>query len=212
MKAKTYTDWTDYYTKPKSVISSVTQKITLRYLTGLIRKYSISDKLRVMECGGGNSCFAKNIADALDIKYYDIVDNCKIGIDKALDNPAIRNAWYADLSKEINDDVIAQKYNLVYSVGLVEHFSEKKRKKVIENHFKLCEKKGYVLITAPTPAFQYRFIRRCMELLHLWQFWDESPVMLEELVKEMKPYGEIISAGINRKLPLTQCVVIALKK
>lgn len=212
MKNNVYTDWTNYYTKPKSIFSIMTQKITLHALERLIKKTFTSGKLKVMECGGGNSCFATDISAVLDVDYYDIVDKCMLSVEKALDNHTIRNAWYADLTKEIDSKILEEKYNFVYSVGLVEHFTEENRKKVIENHFNLCEKEGYVLITAPTPTVKYRFIRKCMELLHIWQFWDECPIQLNELVKEMEPYGKIVSAEINRKLPLTQCIAIALKK
>lgn len=212
MENKVYTDWTNYYTKRKSIISTMTQKITLHALVRLIKKYFADDKLKAMECGGGNSCFATGISAALNVEYYDIFDKCMLGVEKALDNHIIRKAWHADLTKEIDSKILEEKYNFVYSVGLVEHFTEEDRKKVIENHFNLCEKEGYVLITAPIPTVKYRFIRKCMELLHVWQFWDEYPMQLDKLVKEMAPYGEIVSAEINWKLPLTQCIVIALKK
>lgn len=212
MENKIYTDWTDYYRKPKSIISTLTQKITLKVLVRHIKKYLPAGRLRAMECGGGNSCFAASLSAALDVEYYDIVDKCMLGVEKAVDNNTIRNAWYTDLTKDIDRKILQEKYNFVYSVGLVEHFPKKARKKVIENHFNLCEKEGYVLITAPTPTPKYKFLRKCMELLRVWQFWDETPMQLEALVKEMTPYGEIVSAEINSKLPLTQCIVIARKK
>lgn len=211
METKQYTDWTNYYQKPKSRISTMTQKITLRELVRLIKKYVTVDKLKIMECGGGNSCFATNMSAALDVEYYDIADKCKLGIEKAQTNRTIRNACYADLTTELDSNIAEKKYNFVYSVGLVEHFPEAEQKRVIENHFALCEKGGYVLITAPTPTLKYRFIRKCMELLHVWQFWDECPMQLTELAQKMAPYGKIVSAGINRRLPLTQCIVIVLK-
>lgn len=211
MKEQTYTDWADYYAKPKSPISVKTQKITLHYLVRHIKKYVVDDKLKIVECGGGNSCFATDITSMLNVEYYDIIDNCMLGIEKAADNHTIRNTWYADLTQEIDSRILEENYNFVYSVGLVEHFAKKERRKVIENHFKLCKEGGYVLITAPTPIFQYRFLRKIMELLNKWQFWDEVPMKAEKLVKEIAPYGEIVSVGINRRLPLSQCVIIARK-
>lgn len=211
MKEQTYTDWSDYYAKPKSPVSIRTQKITLHYLVRLIKKYFTEDKLKIVECGGGNSCFAADITSMLNVEYYDIIDNCMLGIEKATNNHTIRNTWYADLTQEIDSLILEENYNFVYSVGLVEHFAKKERKKVIENHFKLCKEGGYVLITAPTPILQYRFWRKVMELLNKWQFWDEVPMKPEHLAEEIAPYGEIVSVGINRGLPLSQCVIIARK-
>lgn len=211
MEEKTYTDWAGYYTAPKSLISIKTQKITLRYLVRLIHRYIPEKNLRIVECGGGNSCFATELSSLLNVEYYDIIDNCIPGIEKAADNHSIRNTWYADLTQEIEQRIVEENYNFVYSVGLVEHFAKKERGKVIENHFKLCAEGGYVLITAPTPVFQYKLLRKGMEFLHKWQFWDEVPMKAGKLAAEIEPFGEIVSVQINRLLPLSQCVIIARK-
>lgn len=206
------TDWNIYYTKPKSKISTITQKYTLNYLLKEINIAGLGDGIRILEFGGGNSCFAAEIREKLSISKYDVVDNCKVALDKLKNSLLVDMAWDFDLCENIECLEMPQKYNLVYSVGLVEHFSESERKRVIQNHFACCVDGGVVLITAPTPTFKYRIIRKIMELLKVWQFWDECPICLEQLVDEMKSYGEIIDSGINYTLPLTQAVVMCRKK
>lgn len=205
------TDWTNYYKKRKSYISSITQRITIGYLIKVLTKCGMRDQWRVMELGGGRSCFATDISNALPVEFYDVIDKCQYAVKMAGGNRVIRNALCLDLTKNMDSDVVKDNYNLVYSVGLVEHFSNLDRRCVIKNHFNLCEHGGYVLITAPTLTLKYMIIRKCMEVLHLWQFWDERPLNVKTLMKEMGNYGEIVHAGINRKLPLTQCVVVAKK-
>lgn len=212
MRDKAGTDWDSYYRKPKSKVSSVTQKITLKYLINVLQKCNMERPWRVMECGGGNSCFATDFCERFKIEYYDIIDKCKLGVQKAENKNVIRKAVCIDLLEELTDKNYLEKYDLVYSVGLVEHFSDEERERVIQNHFKLCNKGGYVLITAPTPTKKYLFIRKVMELLHVWQFWDETPLELSVIKNEVKQYGTIISLAINKKLPLTQLVVLIRKE
>ena len=176
-----------------------------------IRIAALRDDIRILEFGGGNSCFAEEFREKLSISRYDVADNCKVALDKLKNSVLVDKAWDFDLCENIERLEMPQKYNLVYSVGLVEHFSENERKRVIQNHFECCEDGGVVLITAPTPTVKYRIIRKIMELIKVWQFWDEYPIRLEKLTDEMKIYGEIIDSGINRKLPLTQAVVMCRK-
>ncbi len=210
---KTYekTDWDIYYSNPKSWFSNQTQKITIKLLGKIIRE-NISQPLRIVECGGGNSCFAKDFRKMLNVKEYDIIDNCETALAKTDMNQYVDNAYKIDLtdSSGVKDDT-KEKYNLVYSVGLVEHFSDNDRAIVIKQHFDLCEKNGFVLITAPTPTLKYRFIRRMMEIFGLWQFWDEKPIEKRILENELKEYGTIVFSDINKKLPLSQVVVLVKK-
>lgn len=211
MQKKESTDWTKYYNKPKSRFSIITQKITLKYIMDIIKEVGMVGQWTIMECGGGNSCFAGSVVEDLDIAQYDIIDKCEVSVEKADEKDVIAHTYCLDLTEKIETENIIQSYDFVYSVGLVEHFSDTDRQKVIANHFELCKPDGYVLITAPTPTFKYRFIRKCMEILHVWQFWDERPIALEKLVKELGTYGEIMHAGVNKRLPLTQAVVLVRK-
>ena len=209
---KDKTDWNIYYTKPKSKISTFTQRYTLKYLLKEISFAGAKDDISILEFGGGNSCFAEEFRKKLSISRYDIIDNCEVALAKSKNSSFVDEAWDFDLCENIENMKMPQKFTLVYSVGLVEHFSEDKRKRVIQNHFTCCEKGGIVMITAPTPTVKYRIIRKIMELLKVWQFWDEYPIRLDQLIDEMKNYGEIIDSGINYDLPLTQAVVLCRKK
>ncbi len=207
---KNKTDWTEYYKSKKSWFSTVTQRCTIEYLEKLLCDTNNTEWI-VCECGGGNSCFVNGFRERLYIKVYDIIDNCELAVELARENRAITNAYCIDLLKESNEENLKQKYNLVYSVGLVEHFSDEERQKIIFHHFAMCEEGGYVLITAPTPTLKYRFIRKCMELMHVWQFWDETPLTVEQLRTDVEKFGEIVFCGINKKLPLTQAVILVRK-
>lgn len=131
-----------------------------------------------------------------------------MALEKAKIKPEINEAKKIDLTGEVEDESLVRKYDIVYSVGLVEHFTADEQIHVIKNHFNFVRTGGYVLISAPTPDLKYRIIRKSMEIMHVWKFWDETPITVNTFVREMENYGEIVFAGINKKLPLTQLVVV----
>lgn len=205
------TDWTEYYNKKKNIASSLTQKITLKKILYYMDKYCACDGIELLELGGGNSCFATQICNAEKVNKYDIIDNNELAVklfnDKSLET-SIHIGYQIDLLKD--DDSISQKYDFVYSVGLIEHFRSSNIDKVIEKHFDFCKQDGIVLISFPTPTRKYKAIRRIMELFGIWQFWDECPLRLED-VMEIAKHGKILSTEINKKLPLSQMIVVAKK-
>ncbi|MCM1559152.1 MAG: class I SAM-dependent methyltransferase [Butyrivibrio sp.] len=205
------TDWSIYYTRPKSRFSTFTQKHTLKYLLNEISMAGLEINSSILELGGGNSCFAEGLRKNLPIGRYDVIDNCKVALDKLKNGSPVDRAWDFDLCKDIKSTELQEQFDFVYSVGLVEHFSDEERRTVIQNHFACCKKGGFVLITAPTPTVKYRVIRKGMEIMRVWQFWDEVPIRLDKLVNEMEYYGRIIDSGINN-LPLTQAVVLCRKE
>lgn len=120
-------------------------------------------------------------------------------------------AFLEDLTAENALTKIPVKYDFVYSVGLVEHFRGENIKKLIAAHFNACKDGGIVLISVPTPTVQYRIIRKIMETLRAWDFPDEKPLRYEEIAPTMEKYGEILACKVNRKLPLTQLLLVARK-
>lgn len=212
MKNKTVerTDWTEYYSQPKSKFSSLTQKTTLNILVDCIKKYT-DYSLDVIELGGGNSCFVHGLMDKLDISSYSIIDNCEVAVEmyKKMNLPG--NAYMIDLMEKHAVDDIQEMFDVVYSVGLLEHFRGKGIVQIVEEHFQLCRPGGIVLISVPTPTFQYRLVRKFMEILRVWRFHDEKPLKEEELRPIIEHYGRIEETKINYKLPLTQLLFVVKK-
>lgn len=203
------TDWTNYYQKKRSVFSTITQRYTLNKIQTYIQKFHKQGDLLILECGGGNSCFAKQLCDALNIAAYHIIDNNELGI--SLFEKMDLNTKSIIGYKEYLSEKLLGKYDFVYSIGVIEHFRGKDIEKVIQNHFKCCKKGGFVLISFPTPTLKYRIIRKIMEILHIWQFKDEKPLLFEDVKDHFEIYGNIISVELNKKLPLSQLLVLAKK-
>jgi len=215
VRKNTQTDWTSYYSKNKSFWSNITQKATLKIIIDVINKWVLAKKdsaeIDLVELGGGNSCFAEAVCDQVYINRYDIVDNNKLSVE--LFNKKILKAQeYSGIISSVLDGTSQEhKYDFVYSVGLIEHFTKQEREAVIKTHFDYCTDDGYVLITFPTPTLKYRVTRKMMEILHVWRFWDETPLVFSDVKDCFEEYGSIESVEINKALPLTQMVVVVKK-
>lgn len=210
------TDWTAYYEKRKSWFSVHSQRHTLNILLDIIDTYcKKSNGISIVELGGGNSCFAQNICKLKKIETYDIVDNNEFAV-HLFNNMSLNTKYHLGflhdlLETEDMDITDSRKYDFVYSVGLIEHFRGNDIEQIISQHFKYCKCGGTVLITFPTPTLKYIFIRKCMELIKVWQFYDEVPIIYEEIEKVFEKYGTVKKCFLNKKLPLTQMVVIMEK-
>lgn len=205
------TDWTAYYSKPKSGFSTFTQKFTLQKLLYYIEKY-ISNSADIMEFGGGNSCFAESLIKLckIPVKSYSIIDNCEVAVDKFKQMNLPGEAYLSDITSKESIEAIEKRYDVVYSIGLIEHFRGKDIEQIIKAHFSLCKENGMVLISVPTPTFQYRVVRSLMEKIGAWGFPDEKPIKFEE-IKECFSGVNIVDKTINYKLPLTQLMIVAKK-
>lgn len=206
------TDWTKYYEKKKSWFSTFTQKYTLQKIMDAFDKYIKTDlDIRICEMGGGNSCFAGEICEEEFVCTYDIIDSNELAVrlfDELELNAKKHNGYCRNL---LIDNTGNADYDFVYSIGLIEHFRNEDIRTIISRHFEYCKWGGIVFITFPTPTKKYILVRKCMELLGVWQFHDEKPICYEEISDCFETHGVVLEHFINRKLPLTQEVVIVKK-
>ena len=207
------TDWDKYYREKKSWFSSFTQTYTLREIKQSIDKWVTEEgSLTVSELGGGNSCFAEKLCEAVTIDEYDVFDSNDFAVDLFIKKDIkcrIHSGRCVDL---LNEDLFDKHYDFVYSIGLIEHFRGKDIETLILRHFECCKDGGVVLITFPTPTKKYRFVRWLMELIGVWKFYDEKPIWYEEVSSILEMNGTVLEHHINKKLPLTQEVVVIRKK
>ena len=167
--------------------------------------------LTVLELGGGNSCFLDGLMQRFTMKPYVVLDNSGEGMRLARERfePA-----YGDRVDYIEDDVFTanpeRRFDLVFSVGLIEHFDDQAMRKLIGLHRRWVVPDGLVLIAVPTPTIFYRIVRTTAEILGLWKFPDERPVPRERLTALMRDEGlEIIAERTLWSQILTQAIVAA---
>ena len=209
------TDWTSYYQDGRGFISRLTQKFTLKRIIDAIKKYVVKQKegFGICELGGGNSCFCKQICEHEKIKKYDIVDNNPLAV-KLFNKLEMNAGTHTGICRNLLSDEDSDRgslYDFVFSIGLIEHFRGDDIQTMIRRHFDYCKDGGIVLISFPTPTGKYLFFRKWMELLGVWQFHDEKPILYDEVADFFAAHGEVLAHSINRELPLTQEIVIVRK-
>lgn len=202
------TDWDAYYQRPAPT-ASVTRQFTRRWLIRTIGAYARPRPMEIIELGGGNSFCATDIVGALEVARYDVVDRNRASLDmyrRKMAGTRVRfDAVAADLLAEAPSLAPA---DVVFSVGLVEHFDPAQSRIVAARHFDLVRSGGIVIITAPTPTLPYRMTRGAAERLGLWAFPDERPMAPAEVESLNGGRGTRLAATTLWPLILTQRAVV----
>lgn len=201
------TDWDSYYARPYRT-ASLTRKHTASVLVELLRKND-GAQASILEFGGANSCFIDQILAEVAPARYDVIDSNQLGLD------LLRLRYSSDdrVSVGLGDVLSASRpdrlYDIVFSVGLIEHFDPAGTARAVAAHFDYLRPGGTAIITFPTPTWLYRGVRGLAEVTNNWIFHDERPLRLPEFELAVAGLGEIRSARILWPLILTQyCVEV----
>jgi hypothetical protein len=172
-----------------------------------MRSHGGSPAPRFCELGGANSCFYDAIRAAYPDSEYTAIDNNDLGLrllaDRTSQEPRTRTMLY-DVTSMPAGLVQA---DIVFSVGLIEHFTPIQTASVIRAHFSCAAPGALVVITFPTPTWLYRATRALAEAAGLWRFPDERPLSFHEVTAEVRHHGSVLTTFINWPVVLTQGVV-----
>lgn len=207
MKKKS-TDWDEYYHQSVG-LSSFTRRITFFRLYNWLYPYLKGGSVRMCELGGGNSCFVRDFLASGLIEQYHIIDTNQVGLNLLKDRLGGDSRVTCSNSDATALSPSKKKFNICFSVGLIEHFDEIGTSSCLKGHFEMCDSDGVVLVTFPTPTFLYQVIRTCAEKLGCWKFHDERPLSFEEVESVIeKNGGNIVRRGVNWWIGLTQGYIL----
>ena len=200
------TNWDAYYNRPfKSAL--IARKYTAQVLINYIKKHVGKKDFTLTEIGGANSCFYEKIAEELKPHKYIIVDNNQLGLNKFRER--LGNPQEVEL---YNQDIFApdptEHTDLVFSVGLIEHFDLKGTKEAILNHLQYLKRPGTLILSFPTQTLLYQITRKLAEISGLWLFPDERPLRLNEVEQTVTSFGRIVDKKILWPLFLTQYMIV----
>ena len=168
-------------------------------------------QLAITEIGGANSCFMESILAKIPCRSYDVIDTNSYGLwlleKKAGLSPVVRlhRQNVLDLSLDSKADV-------VFSVGLVEHFDPAETRQAVLSHFDILRSGGIAIVTFPTPTWLYRASRKLIEALGMWKFPDERPLTPSEATGAVKERAAILEQKTLWPLILTQHMIVARKR
>jgi trans-aconitate methyltransferase len=205
------TDWGAYYRRP-AIFSRLTRRITRHAIVREAARAAPGKALAsIVELGGGNSVFLRAFRKRFPDAVLTAIDTNALGLH-------LLQAQLAGDSRllVINQDVLASLgdplgADLVFSVGLVEHFDPERTARAVERHFAHACPGGLVVITFPTPTWLYRLVRHAAERAGVWTCPDERALQVDEVAATVKRYGEILRVFVNWPIVLTQAVIVARK-
>ncbi len=207
------TDWDNYYKNPFK-FAGFFKNFIIGRLYKLIRKHASAPKdFSILEFGAGNSCFYQLFQEKFQPSAYYIVDNNQVGLDAFC-----QRFGKQDNTILLNHDVLQENAiealdcDVVFSVGLIEHFSVENTRQSIMTHLKVLKENRILVLGFPTPTFLYRITRKISQWLGMWMFHDERPLKIKEVVDVLKPHGDVLETQIIWPIFLTQAMVVFKKK
>ncbi len=202
------TDWDSYYRQPVRT-ATFSRRITTNLLVRLIRRFAPEGSFSMAEWGGANSCFLDRMLTEFAPTAYHVLDNNRLGLDLLARRTADRPDVHIHQADVLADPPAGIQADVVYSVGLIEHFDPARTARAIEAHAKLAKPGGIVLLSFPTPTWLYRLSRRIAERAGVWAFPDERPLPKREVLPALARHGRILHTCVNWPICLTQRIVIA---
>ena len=206
------TDWDQYYRNVPAT-ATVTRKYTTAVLVSTIRRYGVpleTSGLSIVEIGGANSCFLDGILAGVRCARYDIVDTNRYGLE-LLEKRLGGNDKVHLHRESVLDMSLGSQADIVFSVGLVEHFDPPGTRAAVLAHFDALRPGGTLILTFPTPTPLYRATRRLIEMLGMWKFHDERPLGPAEVADAVRERGEVVYSKTLWPLILTQHLIVARK-
>jgi putative flippase GtrA len=207
------TDWDRYY---KNVVPTarLTRKYTTANLVAAMKRYGTpapgSTALSILEIGGANSCFLDAIVADVGCQRYDVVDTNAYGL-SLLEQRIGRDDKVRLHQQSVLGLTLETQADIVFSVGLIEHFDPPRTRQAVLAHFDVLRPGGVAIITFPTPTLLYRITRGLAEALGVWQFPDERPLKPPEVLSAVRERGEVLLVKTMWPLILTQTFMVVRK-
>lgn len=202
------TDWDQYY-KQTSFFSRFTRPAISGALIKALRQYAIATP-SIAELGGAGSCALEVVYRVIRPSEYHIVDANQVGLELLGHKARARRNLKLHLQDILKLDLDLQ-MDVVFSLGLIEHFDTDGTRQAIRGHLRLLKPGGIAVVTFPTPTFRYRLTRGAIQLAGKWVFHDERPLLLPEVSLAVGELGRILDHWLIGSIPLTQRLVVIQK-
>lgn len=204
------TDWDGYYRRPNP-FHAVLKRIVRRVLVRSAVAFAPARRpLTVAELGGGASCFYEAIVKVLDPAVYIVVDNSAVGL-QLLQQRGLCPDRIRLLQQDILQAELPSGCDIVFSVGLIEHFRGADVARAILRHVEMLRPGGLLILGFPTPTWVYRLIRGAAERLGRWRFPDEIPLRRDGVERLIAPHCTLLESKIIWSIGITQAFVVARK-
>ena len=152
----------------------------------------------------------ESILGKIPCRSYDVIDTNSYGL-SLLEKRAGLSSVVRLHQQNVLDLSMDSKADVVFSVGLVEHFDPTETRQAVLSHFDILRSGGIAIITFPTPTWLYRAARKFIEAIGMWKFPDERPLSPSEVAAAVSERAAILEQKTLWPLILTQHVIVARK-
>lgn len=145
---------------------------------------------KILELGSGSGTNSLTVARTLNAKEITLVDFSEkaLPISKRLVEESGMGLSVKYLKKDVRRLYLKQKFDIVHSDGLIEHFYGKDMISVFKKHVDFCKDDGFVIIIVPYKSVQYSLLKLVYSILGRWIF-DEEPLSRKELYRLFEKFN-----------------------
>ncbi len=181
------TDWDTYHRRVR--ISQHLLWVVWRAYVGLLRDIRFDRPIRIMELGCGTGYHTLQMTRRYDVAKVTLVD-----FNEAVIADSKRRMARVNCDKEfVLQDLFSlchqERYDIVHSQGLLEHYTPEEQMKLIRQHRDLLAPGGIAVILVPTPSLPYRLWRGFLERFEMWIYPDETPLTREDFTQRLNASG-----------------------
>lgn len=181
--------WNKFFKKQNKTIIKLLEMPVWQSYKRLLKNENMAAKPRVIELGCGTGLISLLLAKNYNAKIT-LVDysNSALNLAKKLFKKEGIKANF--VKKDFFKLNLKNKFDLVHSQGVIEHFKDRKQKKLVGLHRKFLKKNGIAIILAPRPSIYYKLWRGIIEAIKgEWLFGYEKPIKKDEGIKLIKSQG-----------------------
>jgi SAM-dependent methyltransferase len=201
------TDWDVYYQRSPAA-ARFTRPLIQRVLMSAFQRFSPPNPVLVELGGAGSRVFDAVMREVRPVEYH-VVDSNQFGLD-VLRQRTGRQDVFLHCADVLHLD-LPVRADVVFSLGLIEHFDEAGTREAVLAHFRLLKPGGIAIISFPTPTFLYRASRAVAEFAGKWIFHDERPLWPAEVAKAFEGQGELLYGHLIWPIFFTQTLIVVRK-
>lgn len=183
------TDWTKYWDRYGDFFWGFGVWRKKAAYKSLLKNVNLNNP-KILELGAGSGVNSLTVAEILKAKKITLVDfnERALEISKKLVEDSNLDLQAKFIKKDVLDLKLNEKFDIVHSDGLVEHFYGKDRVAVFKKHIDFCKKGGLIIIIVPYKSVQYSSLIFAYKVLGRWIF-DEEPLSRPELYGLCKKFN-----------------------
>jgi len=181
------TDWDQYHRRVR--ISQRFLWMVWRAYAGLLRGFGFDRPIKIIELGCGTGYHTLQMTRKYPVSKVTLVD----GNESVIRDTERRMASLSCEKEFLFDDLfkleLEDRYDIVHSQGLLEHYTPEEQRQLIRLHRDLLAPGGIAVILVPTPSITYRFWRGLLEKLNQWIYTDEVALPRDEFIRQIEACG-----------------------